>query len=278
MSSVNSCVQTCESPKPRAADVLAASCGYLMGSVRKTCDDRWLGRPFDLKGAYRQCAVRPSSSCYSHTFVRDPHSGARAAFRMLALPFGAVRSVHGFLRIVYSVWFILVKEFRGLTTCYFDNFAVLSTESESKTLASCVQLVFKILGWRFAATGSKAPDFAECFHALGITVNVAQLHTGLALFDNTETRITELVAALDAILASRKLRKAEAFKLRGRLQFSSSQFFGRVAKTALAGITFHAYNSASANISDEVAFALSLHRCFLTAGKPRDVRRMRSQS
>ena len=41
----------------------------------------WIIRTFDLHDAYRQCAVSPSSSKFS-------------IFRMLALPFGSVKSVH----------------------------------------------------------------------------------------------------------------------------------------------------------------------------------------
>ena len=46
--------------------------------------------------------------------VQKPGASELFAFRMLALPFGAVKSVHSFLRVSHSLWFILVKEFLGL--------------------------------------------------------------------------------------------------------------------------------------------------------------------
>lgn len=58
------------------------------------------GRTFDLTGAYRQCAV-----------VQEPQSDKLYGCRMRALPFGAVRSLHSFLRFAFSIWSILVSEF-----------------------------------------------------------------------------------------------------------------------------------------------------------------------
>ena len=57
----------------------------------------------------------------SHIMVQHPSSGEIAAFRMRELPFGAVRSVHAFLRVAPSLWYLLVKEFLVLTTNYFTS-------------------------------------------------------------------------------------------------------------------------------------------------------------
>ena len=101
-SSVNSCVQTCESPKPHTIDVFAAMCVHLMSAVSN--DEPWVGRIFDLVGAYRQCAVKPTSKRYAHIIVQKPNTLELVGFRMKALPFGSVRSVHAFLRISHSLW------------------------------------------------------------------------------------------------------------------------------------------------------------------------------
>lgn len=143
---------------------------------------------------------------------------------------------------------------------------------ESKALGACVQFVFKLLGWRFASSGTKAPEFGQCLQALGIVADISSLHLGLVLFDNTQSRKDELVAALEAIISTKRLSKAEALKLRGRLQFSASQIFGRVAKAALAIITNHAYHSTADAISDEMVFTLTLRKKFLLAGEPRKIK------
>ena len=98
-SSVNLAVQVTESPKPHTVDVLGAP----LGEIIKECHGAgpWAIRPFDLKDAHRQCGV-------SHIVVRDPDQNPARIFRMLALPFGSVMSVHSFLRVAHSIWFILV--------------------------------------------------------------------------------------------------------------------------------------------------------------------------
>jgi hypothetical protein len=68
------------------------------------------------------------------------------------------------------------------------------------------------------------------FQALGVVFNVSALREGLVTVGNTESRHTELVQALLAILEARKLSRHEALKLRGRLQFAAAgNIFGRVA-------------------------------------------------
>ena len=118
-------------------------------------------------GAYRQCAIRPSSRPYSHIVVKQPGTDEIVAFRMRALPFGSIRSVHSFLRVASSLWYILVKEIMVLATNYFDDFITLATAPESSAVTSCVQMFFRLLGWAFAETGPKAPEFGEVFLALG---------------------------------------------------------------------------------------------------------------
>lgn len=274
MSSVNRCVQTTESPKPHTADTLAALCTSLMKYAKSKPDVKWLGRPFDLKGAYRQCAIKPTSTQFAHIFVRRPSDKKLVAFRMLALPFGAVRSVHAFLRMAHSLWFLLVKEFLVLTTNYFDDYVVLGSHGEASNLTGCVQLFLRVLGWKFAESGSKAPDFSSAFQALGITVDICKLGENLVLFDNTAARCAEIIGFLDTILATRKLTQNDALKLRGRLQFTSGQIFGRVVKAALSAITWHAYQARCDSVSDETAFCLRLHRKFLSQGKPRRLRHL----
>lgn len=86
-SSVNACAQTSESPKPHTVDVLCSMCLAVM--TKLTRSEPWLVRSFDLKRAYRQCAVDPDQHCYSYIAVADPSSRSVKCFKMLALPFGS---------------------------------------------------------------------------------------------------------------------------------------------------------------------------------------------
>ena len=269
-SSVNSSVQSCESPKPHTLDVFAALCVQLMSELEE--GEQWYGRTFDLVGAYRQCAVRPSSAPFSYIMVQHPQSHELVAFRMRALPFGSICSVHSFLRISHSLWYVLVKEFKLLMTNYFDDFVSLSKDSERSAVTSCIQMYFKLLGWAFAETGEKAPEFSQLFQALGVSICVQSLHVGLVTVGNTDNRRRELIEFITKVIEKKQLVRHEALRLRGRLQFASGQVFGRIAKCALAAVSWHAYNSNGSSLSEETAFSLSLHRRFLELGKPRELR------
>ena len=177
---------------------------------------------------------------FAHIAVKHLTTGEIFAFRMRTFPFGAVRSVNSFLRISFSLWHVLVKEFSVLATNYFDDFITLSTTCEASSVSSCVHMFSRLVGWVFAESGPKAPDFADVFQALSVTVDVGQLHTGLVTVGNTESRRAELIKALSDILESRCLSRQDALRLRGRLQFAGGPVFGRVAKSALAVVTFFA--------------------------------------
>lgn len=242
-SSVNASVQTEESPRPQTLDVVA--CVALRAMSIASGSEPWLGRTFDLKCAYRQCAVHPAPADFSHIVVQEPVTRRVWAFRMRALPFGSIRSVHSFLRVAHSRWFLGVVELKIPRCNYFDDFVTLSTSSEAKPIAQTVDVFFKLLGWRHAEDSRKAPPFQAIFGALGVSGNVTVLHRGSVLFDNTGSRKRELLTMINEILELDTLPRAHALRVRGRLQFASGQLFGRIAKGALQAITAHAYCSNS---------------------------------
>ena len=73
------------------------------------------------------------------------------------------------------------------------------------------------------------------------------------------------------------IHRADALRLRGRLQFASGQLFGRLAKKALSIVTEHAYASKNATLDVETVSALKLYLSCLESQRPRAVRRSISQ-
>lgn len=243
-----------------------------MASLRT--DESWAGRIFDLVGAYRQRAVKLSSKKYAYIAVRQPGSLELYGFRMRALPFGSVRSVHAFLRISHSLWFVLVKEFKVLLSNYFDDFISVARTSECTAIASCIHMYFKLLGWAFAESGDKAPPFASAFQAFGVNITVSALHSGLVAIGNTDSRRQELIEFLGMVIQRGHMSKQEALRLRGRLQFTSGNVIGRIARCSLAAVSNHAYSSGGPRPSEDVilVLALKLHRRLLQEGRPRELK------
>ena len=257
-SDVNSCVQVTEAPKPHTVDVLASLLMQAMTSSPNT--EEWCVRTLDLKDAYRQCAISTSSFPFSHIVVREPSTGLPKVFKMLALPFGSIKSVHAFLRIAHSLWFLASCALDVMWTNYFDDYVCCCARSEANHLSMTIHAFFHLLGWSFAETGSK-----------GVNVDVSSMRQGTVLIDNTEARKKELGEFIDKVVSTKKLSSVDALKLRGRMQFTAGQLFGRVAKTCLARVTNHAYRSSTSEASDALISSLILFKKFLLAQKPRAV-------
>ena len=268
-SSVNLAVQSCESPRPRTLDVVAGLLSVTMEKSKNT--KAWVGRVFDLKSAYRQCYIHEDSLKHSFIGVYDPSDGVVKAFRMLALPFGNIKSVHSFLRISYSIWFVGAKLFKIPWPNFSDDFVTIADEAEAASMTETVHCLFRLLGWKFAEGGTKAPPFDKTFCALGVNIDVTNMASGEVKIDNTENRKKDLCETLDACLKSNKLSRHDALKLRGRMQFTAGQVYGRVAKTCLGHVMMHAYSTRGAMLSHVTANALTLYRNMLMNQGPRSL-------
>ena len=223
--------------------------------------EQWKSRFFDRKGAYRQCAVNPLSACLAHIAVFDPTTKTIFAFRMKALPFGSVKSVQSFLRVAHSLW--------AIRTNYFDDFVTFAKAGEVASVARSMKFVFKALGWLFGEDGDKALDFSHCVSALGVQIDVRNMHFGVVTIDNATARRGDLLQILDDVILSKKLGRIDALRLRGRLQFAAGQFAGRVARKSLNVVTKHVYSTCGADLDDPTVSALKFRRTFISSSAPR---------
>ena len=94
--------------------------------------------------------------------------------------------------------------------------------------------------------------------------------------DNTESRRMEIAGLITEILDSKELRKMDALKLRGRMQFAAGQLFGRTARKSLSVVTHHAYHAESPKLSPAAISALMKFRDALTSAEPRYISTLKS--
>lgn len=151
-------------------------------------------------------------------------------FRCLVLPFGAVRSVH---RLARAIWWIGVTGCKLLWTSFYNDFISYSKPALAACTESTVVTLFKLLGWVFAEDGDKCVPFADACDALGVFFNLGSSNLGCALAQNTEVRVAELCADLQAVLKEGHLGAKQAQRLRGRMQFGEAQMFGRTGRKCL---------------------------------------------
>ena len=261
-------VQCAESPKPHSVDFIAA---LLVKALEVSRGKSIKGRTFDLKSAYKQLAVSQQSLEFAFVAVYNPTTGKAEIFQMLAAPFGATRSVYSFLRISHAIWFTGVKALKLAWSCFFDDYVVFSCDEMVKNTQTTVELLFQLLGWKFAMEGDKANAFDETFSALGICVELDESSNGRIKFSNTSKRASELKETIAELLTKGSMSVLEAQKLRGRMQFAEGQIFGRLGKLCLRAVTQHAFPYNGGRITAATMDATRRYSVFLDYPEPRSL-------
>ena len=177
-SCVNDTVQVESASKLHTLDVVAALCMELL-KIGDGC--RWMGKTIDLTAAYRQLGVSPGAKWVSYIAVYDPNSRRVKIFAMRALPFGASKSVYGFLRVAHSLWWLGCKALHLTWSNFFDDFITLAREPECPLVSLAALQFFKLLGWA-VALGDKDLPFDVRFKALGIEINCELWLSGVVTF------------------------------------------------------------------------------------------------
>ena len=267
-SNVNQTVQCAESPKPQSIDFVAA---LLLTILKSSGGAQIQGRSFDLKSAYKQLAIGESSLQFAFVAIFNPYKKRAELYQLLAAPFGATRSVYSFLRISHAIWFTGVKALKIMWSVFFDDYVVFSQKLHVKSTEATVELLFRLLGWKFAEEGEKATCFGDDFSALGVRLNLENANLGKVSFINTEKRITELTSAIEDIIRKGRMTVLESQKLRGRMQFADGQVFGRLGKLCMKAITQHAFKGRGDKLEKPTVDALRRFVIFLNHAEPRSL-------
>ena len=80
-----------------------------------------------------------------------------------------------------------------------------------------------------------------------------------------------MAESIRSILSAGSLTKAQALKLRGRMQFAEGQLFGRVGRLCLRAVSDHAHLAATATTSASCNRALARFAKMLESARPRTV-------
>ena len=271
-SGVNTCVTTVESPVLHTIDVACA----LLALWFETCEELKLdstvvARTFDLTSAYRQVALSSEGKQFSCIRVFDPNTGSMQLFRSLVLPFGAIRSVHAFLRLARAIWWIGVVGCRILWTSFYDDYIAFSSPALIKCTETTIISLFKLLGWAFAEEGDKCSPFDNLCEALGVMFDLHNSCRGSVFVKNTESRVLELCNDLQEIITGGVLSSKQAQRLRGRMQFAEAQMFGRTGRRCLRVLGEFAEGRRQ-KLQTKDIFFLRLFKELLQSNVPREIK------
>ena len=234
-SSVNSTVTVYETPVLHTVDVACAAIMHWFSCSRGSGVSATLfARTFDLSSAYRQVGLNRAGRDVAFIRVFDPTDGTWKIFQAQVLPFGAIKSVHSFLRLARAIWWLGVVGCCLFWSSFFDDYIVFSPPPLSRNSELSAIALFKLLGWVFTEEGRKCQPFSETCEALGVIFDLKGSNNYLCKISNTASRVEELSGEIQRLLENGFIVQNEAQKLRGRMQFAESQVYGRTGKRCIA--------------------------------------------
>ena len=267
MSMVNATVSMRDQATTDGVDIIAAMmCVFMRSLAKQRKESQIVARSFDLSAAYRQLCVAPSS------YPFNPDTGVADVFQQVCMPFGSRAAVNAFIRCARCIQWIAAKCLSLPTTCYYDDFVVVSTPELVKSSEPCMSLLLDLLGLHYDKEGPKADTFSSMLTTLGVVFDLNRSGDQSIVIKNTEKRRLESLQLIDSTLSAGVLDKHSAQVLRGRLAFSYAQVFGMSGKAALQEVSSHAFRSPFVKaLSDRLRQALSILQAKLQDGKPRQV-------
>ena len=276
-SGVNQATTTVEAPSLHTVDVISAALTEWFEVTKATGSNSEISvRTYDLKSAYRQIGLSQKGRDSACIAVFDPQSRNTKLFRLLVLPFGAVRSVHAFLRLARALWHIGTTMLDVMWSSFYDDYVVWTPPILARSTSLAIESLFKLTGWIFAESGDKCMPFGESCQALGVQVDLSRSSEGLAFIRNTESRVTEISASIEGVLLKGSISRVEARRLRGRMQFAESQLFGRVGKRCLRALG-ELSDGITKVLSERDLFFLGLFVEFLKHAPPREISAISSE-
>ena len=246
-SGINSSVTQSEQVSIHSIDHIAAMIGMWIRCNEETgCSRGLTAKTWDLADAYKQVPL--SDTAYrldSYLGVFDPVSCEGKVFRQRVLPFGSIASVTAFLRLSNALWALGSRLLSLKWSCYFDDFLSLSESSLERHTDMIISMLFSLLGWKLSE--HKLIPYDSVCKVLGVQLDLREVSLGTALVVNTDERIDELILmqSLDEALKSGVLSRKDTERLRGRLQFASSQIFGRMMRWRVKVLSKHLANGVS---------------------------------
>ena len=166
-SSINATIGSTDKIALQGVDEIAALIKRLIG-IRPM--DDLLGRTYDMEAAYRQLPIHASERGKAIICVFDPNIKKPRLFKMATMPFGAIASVHAFLRTAAAINNICCTLLKVPVTSYFDDFSVVTRKSLAKGTDLAIRTIFEVLGLNLSTAEKKNRDFARVFSGSGCCI------------------------------------------------------------------------------------------------------------
>ena len=188
-----------------------------------------MGRLLDLKSAYKQFFIAPSSQWAAGISVFNPTTGKQELYVAEVLPFGAVGSVYAFCRFSRALKRIGTALLDLVWTNYVDDFTQVDISASGDGAQAAAEDLVELLGWKVATKKEKRKPFAKVFDSLGVVFDFTLSTKGEFAVTNKPSRLEALEATADRWESTGRCTQAEAMSLRGVVNFAENQLFARAS-------------------------------------------------
>ena len=191
-----------------------------------------LAKTIDLKKAYKQMAVRPSSWRHAVLGYPDKKDGWTFAVSR-SLPFGATSSVYAFNKLALALLHIMVVKFRAIATDFYDDYTVFEFQPAASLLDKVLCRLLRLLGWVFAEDGKKFVPFGPQVVTLGVVLHLEEIWQGRITIANKPGRISKICSMLAPIAEGKPTTRSQLASLHGLLNFAGGYVLGFQLKPAV---------------------------------------------
>ncbi|CAE7259149.1 unnamed protein product [Symbiodinium sp. CCMP2456] len=210
-----------------------------------------LAKTIDLKKAYKQVAVKPSSWRHAVLGYPDKKDGWTFAVSR-SLPFGATASVYAFNKLALALLHIMVVKFHAMATDFYDDYTVF----EFKPAASLLD-----------KDGKKFVPFASQVVTLGVVLNLEDIWKGRITVANKPGRVNKICSMLAPLAEGKPATRSQLASLHGLLNFAGGHVLGFQLKPAVR--MFSKALARGRTFGDELRAAALLALDVLKAARPR---------
>ena len=228
------------------------------------------GWVLDEKKAYRQIPVHPDHRKWAVVALKDPETGRVAFFVMIGHSFGLTSAVYNYNRRSRLIDSILSKIFLVLCGFFYDDKFGFEPEDTVGSAAEAAKFLHHVLGIR---TDEKKLQLTSKPVILGVQYDLEALVIRLTE-ERKEDLLTEIEAILEADQGRGKLLPAQASKLRGKLGFGATHFWGKVGRAffrALSERQYSVHKRSSVEPGGALRACLVQWARIISNGKPRSL-------
>ena len=239
-----------------------------VGLIRRlvlACPDQPLeGWVLDEAKAYRQIGVRPDQRKYSVVTMLHPDSLEPAFFVVVGHSFGWVSAVYNYNRRSRLINELLCKEFGVPANFFYDDKFGFDIKGLGEFAHTIVQDLHCWLGVLFDASKLQ---FGVKVEVLGIDYDLAAMELRVK-----EKRRAALLEDIDRFLEANIMSPQESAKLKGKLMFAASQFWGRLGRAFMLALSERQKATPDkVELSLPCRLALLQWRLILLEGRPRSL-------